>query len=485
MTSITPISASDFSTYDNGNYQNMRGIASSTNGVIIYVCIIGVGVVKSADSGSTWSIVYANSGFYISIACSSDGNIVYAANLGTGLDKSMDAGDTWNQVTFLPNNSLPGGSTNPESPEGGVFPGYTLENIDQIACDSTGSKLIMTTNAAASIYKSINGGVTWAFLYAIPGYSTNPNGPTTIASNADGTILYVALNNTSAKNIITSKNSGVTWSDINMYGISGRFPNLSTNFYGDFVFAVDDFSNLNTFYPTHADSAILVPGGGNTYSAIANYNTGNNLIISQSFYPSTMSPTITGGVVVLYSITNKYPPAPVSCFKEDTNILCFKDNKEVYVKIQDLQKGDLVKTYIHGYVPVNMLGTAKVYNPANTLRGQNRLYVCRSTNYPEVTEDLIITGCHSILVNHFTDKQREITKELMGNIYITDGKARLMACIDERAEPYEEEGVFTIWHLALDHDNYYMNYGIYANGLLVETCSKRYLKELSGMTCAF
>jgi hypothetical protein len=26
-----------------------------------------------------------------------------------------------------------------------------------------------------------------------------------------------------------------------------------------------------------------------------------------------------------------------------------------------------------------------------------------------------------------------------------------------------------------------MNYGIYANGLLVESCSKRYLAELSGM----
>ena len=57
-----------------------------------------------------------------------------------------------------------------------------------------------------------------------------------------------------------------------------------------------------------------------------------------------------------------------------------------------------------------------------------------------------------------------------------------MACLDERAQPYLEEGVFTIWHIALDNDNYYFNYGIYANGLLVETCSKRYLKELSGMT---
>jgi hypothetical protein len=36
--------------------------------------------------------------------------------------------------------------------------------------------------------------------------------------------------------------------------------------------------------------------------------------------------------------------------------------------------------------------------------------------------------------------------------------------------------------LALENDDYYMNYGIYANGLLVETCSKRFMKELSSMT---
>jgi hypothetical protein len=48
--------------------------------------------------------------------------------------------------------------------------------------------------------------------------------------------------------------------------------------------------------------------------------------------------------------------------------------------------------------------------------------------------------------------------------------------------PFEEEGVFNIWHIALENDDYYSNYGIYANGLLVETCSKRYLKEISGMT---
>jgi hypothetical protein len=80
------------------------------------------------------------------------------------------------------------------------------------------------------------------------------------------------------------------------------------------------------------------------------------------------------------------------------------------------------------------------------------------------------------------EKEREETGKLNnGRFFATDDKHRLPACVDERASVYEKEGFFTIYHLALDNEDYYMNYGIYANGLLVETCSKRYLKELSKM----
>jgi hypothetical protein len=72
--------------------------------------------------------------------------------------------------------------------------------------------------------------------------------------------------------------------------------------------------------------------------------------------------------------------------------------------------------------------------------------------------------------------------EVNGGIYLTNDKLRLPACVDERATVYETPGNYTIYHLALENDDYYANYGIYANGLLVETCSKRYLKELSNMT---
>ena len=64
---------------------------------------------------------------------------------------------------------------------------------------------------------------------------------------------------------------------------------------------------------------------------------------------------------------------------------------------------------------------------------------------------------------------------------MTDGKYRLPACVDARTKVFPYTGLVTLYHLALENDNYYMNYDIYAQGLLVETCSRRYIKELSGM----
>jgi hypothetical protein len=86
------------------------------------------------------------------------------------------------------------------------------------------------------------------------------------------------------------------------------------------------------------------------------------------------------------------------------------------------------------------------------------------------------------LVDDFTSvEQRQKTAEVNNNIYITGNKYRLPACVDDRTTVYEEKGTHMIYHLALENEDYYMNYGIYANGLLVETCSRRYLKELSNM----
>lgn len=173
----------------------------------------------------------------------------------------------------------------------------------------------------------------------------------------------------------------------------------------------------------------------------------------------------------------------IMCFKEGTNILCFDptDNTEKYIPIEDLRNGALVKTRSSGYQPICMIGSSTIYNPSDKLRGKNRLYRCSKDKYPDLTEDLIITGCHSILVYTITDKEREDLEELMGKIYVTENRYRLMACVDERAEPYDQEGLYTIWHFALEHEHARANYGVYANGLLVESSSKRMMSEYSGM----
>lgn len=170
-------------------------------------------------------------------------------------------------------------------------------------------------------------------------------------------------------------------------------------------------------------------------------------------------------------------PGPIICFKEDTKILTDKG----YIPIQNLRNGDLVKTINHNYVPINMIGKREIHHSALKERIKDQLYKCSQVEYPEIFEDLIITGCHAILVDEFKAGEREKTIEVLDRIFVTDRKYRLPACVDERASVYEVSGYYTIYHIALDNDDSRMNYGIYANGLLVESCSKRHMKEVSKM----
>jgi len=178
---------------------------------------------------------------------------------------------------------------------------------------------------------------------------------------------------------------------------------------------------------------------------------------------------------------NQPLPERFPCFMKGTQILCLRAEEEVYRSVQDLRKGDLVKTYRNGYLPIHMIGTSCLSNPGDEERTTNRLYKCSKELYPDLFEDLYITGCHSILVPALTNDQWENTKAMLGNVYITDNHFRLMACVDEKAQPFKRDAMIDIYHIALENEDYYMNYGVYANGLLVESCSKRYLTELSNM----
>jgi hypothetical protein len=185
-----------------------------------------------------------------------------------------------------------------------------------------------------------------------------------------------------------------------------------------------------------------------------------------------------------YSNTYTYSlyPSNSVCFLEGTKILCLKDDVETYMPIETMQAGTLVKTRLDGYKKVELIGKNVIVNPGHSDRVEARLYKLSPSQYSELHDDLFITGAHAVLVETITDKQREELTKQAGKIFITDKKYRLMAMFDGRAEPWASEGTYTIWHFALEHENIVMNYGVYANGLLVETCSINTMRTKSNLS---
>ena len=245
---------------------------------------------------------------------------------------------------------------------------------------------------------------------------------------------------------------------------------------GQNLFDSNDFGNPNTpniLFVQSINSWLIEPttssiGGSPTYVA---YSNGQTLLDTSNNIDTSYN---------IYYYYNLYPNAP--CFLEGSKILCQINGEEVYQKIEEINPGTLIKTSLSGYKKVEYIGHGTFNNPDNENRHQMRLYRCDPKNYPEITESLIITGCHSILVDYLSEKQKKGIENSYNKIFITENKYRLPAFLDERAEPWLNHGNHTIWHLALENDDYYYNYGIYANGLLVETSSKRFMKELSNLT---
>jgi len=258
----------------------------------------------------------------------------------------------------------------------------------------------------------------------------------------------------------------------------------------NFTFASGSFSVLNSSYfsntlSVHFGSVILsVTPSNSTLSSYSQSGStyGNLTCTTPANVSGTSQVTIYNGATNISTnfLSYTYLASP-PCFKKDSKIL----TDQGYKLIQDLRKGDLVKTLKHGFLPIDMIGFREIYHPALEERVKEQLYKYSKTVFEEVFEDLIITGCHSVLVDILTQEQGEKTMEDFGRIFQTDDKIRLMAYLDKRASIYENQGNYTIYHFALENKDYYGNYGIYANGLLVETCSKRYLLEHSNMELLF
>ena len=160
-----------------------------------------------------------------------------------------------------------------------------------------------------------------------------------------------------------------------------------------------------------------------------------------------------------------------SCFNEGTKILCLNKNLgEEYIPIETLRSGDLVKTFKHGYRKIDLIGKNTLIN--NPSKFNECMFKMEKSDSNGLIEDLIVTGGHSILVDDLGE-QKEENEKLLGT-QIIDNKYLLLAAVSSDFSKIETVNVYTYYHFILENNgNDEERYGVWANGVLTETPSKK------------
>ena len=518
---VTSGNAIAYASDPSGTWTGVTAFSSSCNGfaygggnfwVAVGQDASGYGIQYSTDNGLTW--VPAKDG-------SNDPLVTFTGNGGFGVayngsNKWVAVGAPGTSSIFYSSNGInwTAVSSNPFSFRG-TYVKYGNGKWVAVGKDTAGNNIQTSTD-----------GENWTAVQAFGVSVSNGSGiGYSVAYGSSGNWAAVGANTDQVNNIYYSNDNGVTWTPTLAFGtLTGlSFASIA---YGDGIFVTTATNISDSVYrSTDGTGQTWVSAGLTSLGYSVQYSngrwiaagfpisgSGHNIAYSSDSVNWTTNQAVSGNVSrvrygngkwvaniqtftasnLAYSTVAPYvapapptdpptdPPTPpsVACFLEGSKILTSKG----YVPIEQLRAGDKVKTVSHGFVPIYAIGVRPFEHLFLKERIKDQLYLCTPKNYPELTEDLVITGCHSALVRKFeSPEQRENTKKVLGANYVTDGHYRLPACVDQRAEVYSEKGEFNVYHIALENSDYYMNYGVYANGLLVETTSKRYLLELSGM----
>jgi hypothetical protein len=273
-------------------------------------------------------------------------------------------------------------------------------------------------------------------------------------------IPYLPLVTPSSIPNLTDSSVSYYVSNPDMLAISGR---KYTLYHGSTL--IDTFSSMQDTH-TYVFSKVNMPTPGTFTLDIKDV--------------TTITYTVTSfQITVYFSVSPVYP-----CFLQGSKILRFNPEtyQDEYVLVESLRHSDLIATAESGYKQVHSIGYKTITNPKSDSNPSNRLYKFSKMNCKEIFEPLYITGEHCTLHRYISDKRGGQIRAHMGDVYITEEFYRIPAFLDERAEAYDgEDEPATIWHFALEHENVAFNYGVWANGLLVESCAIESLKEKSGM----
>jgi hypothetical protein len=189
--------------------------------------------------------------------------------------------------------------------------------------------------------------------------------------------------------------------------------------------------------------------------------------IEVTFIPkSTFYQSVKFNINVLVSQSEPSPQGHTgnpSCYNEGSKILCLNnDLQEIYIPIENLRTGDLVKTYKHGYRKIDLIGKNVFQNDYNN--PLSCMFKMEKTESNGLIEDLIITGGHSILID----------EEIYSELGMIDDKYLLLALLSEKFEKLNNTNIYTYYHLCLENEDGDGRYGIWANGILSESTQRNH-----------
>jgi hypothetical protein len=140
---------------------------------------------------------------------------------------------------------------------------------------------------------------------------------------------------------------------------------------------------------------------------------------------------------------------------------------EKYIPVENIRNGMLVKTLKHGYKPVTHIGKGRMVNvPGDRW----------NTMYKHKENGLIITGNHGVLLDTLTSQEAADQLYIMKvkQLPTIEGKYLIFANMCEQYEQITNTNTYTYYHFALeDSGDHLKKYGIWANGILAETTSRK------------
>jgi len=481
------------------NY-NYNSACISQNGVILYASEKdGIHFIYSTNSGTTWTTLSIIIGQIQSVSCDNDGSVAsiisndaggggiyYTVDTCTTLEKKNLVGPSDQWIC----SSVSGNGLYISSGDAGHNNVYTF--LPRFVINLTFNITLPNTTIEIPLQEidqnySVNWGDSTPSTEGILTYTYSLPGTYIVDITIDsGTFTSFATAPWGSAVYLQSINS---WSDTfqdlsyGCYGATGlvtvptNLPINCTNL--NYMFTGSSFDQNIGMWNI---SGIVAPGMTGmldnceltilNYDAILNgwaggLNVPMNITLgAEGLFYDSMGLAARNVLINTYNwniIGDQYKPFP-PCYSRGTKILTADRG---YIPVEELKRGDFIKTYIHGDLPIENIISNKIMNDPDNFK---HCFYKLSSNNPEL-EDLVVTGGHGILVDKIPKGVVSPSKGYYESSESKiDDKYLLIAGFTKQFEKINEIIPIEYYHFSLkSHEGTDRRYGVWANGILSES----------------